>query len=352
VHPILREGRSLLLYLLAWLVLAVILSALLTIPGGVTFTGTAVIVVPMMLLFAFIALSSYYVCRAFPLSAPPFFRVLSSVTIAGFVSSAGWTALGYGLTTVLASARPGLTSLEWYWATAPVFVATGTVLYLLTVAVTYLLMTIETTRAAEKNALELQVLAREAELKALRTQINPHFLFNSLNSISALTSSDPAAARMMTIRLADFFRTTVAFGSLDMVTLEQEFALTRQFLEIEQIRFGKRLSTSIDLEPAAGACLVSPLLLQPLAENAVRHGIAGLIDGGCIRVTARRHDGRLLITVDNPADPDRGQRPGTGVGLSNVRRRLEGLYGTRATIDLESTPDRFTVQLNLPAEAR
>jgi two-component system sensor histidine kinase AlgZ len=352
VHPILREGQSLLLYLFAWLVLAVILSSLLALPGGVTFTGTAVVVVPMMLLFAFIALSSYYVCRAFPLSNPTLFSTLTSVLFAGFLSSAGWTALGYGLTALLVSARPELTSLDWYSATVPVLVATGTVLYLLTVAVTYLLISIETTRAAEKTALELQVLAREAELKALRTQINPHFLFNSLNSISALTSSDPGAARAMTIRLADFFRTTVAFGSLDMATLKQEFALVQQFLEIEQIRFGSRLETSIELDPAAAPCLVSPLLIQPLVENAVRHGIAGMVEGGCIRVDARRIDDRIVITVDNPTDPDLPLRLGTGVGLTNVRRRIEGLYGSRATMDIENTPGRFAVRLNLPLELR
>jgi two-component system sensor histidine kinase AlgZ len=352
VHPILKEGRLLLLYLLAWLVLAAVLSALLTIPGGVTFIGTAVIVVPMMMLFAFIALSSWYVCRAFPLSSPPFSTALTSVAIAGIASASGWTALGYGWTTLVASLKPGLNSPAWYTATVPVLVATATVLYLMTVAVTYLMMTIETTRAAEKSALQLQILAREAELKALRTQINPHFLFNSLNSISALTASDPAAARSMTIKLADFFRTTVTFGSLDLVSLEQEMALTKQFLEIEQIRFGRRLAATIELDPAAASCLVSPLLIQPLVENAVRHGIAGLVEGGCIRVEARRSDDRLLITIDNPADSDRPTRGGTGFGLNNVRRRIEGLYGTRAAFEVQNEAKRFVVRLNLPVETR
>jgi two-component system, LytTR family, sensor histidine kinase AlgZ len=340
----------LLLYIVSWLALAGILSLLLTIPGGISVTAAAVIVVPMMLLFAFVALSSYYVCRAFPLSAPPFSRPLISVSAAGIVSSAGWVGGGYGLASLLVAMRPGLTSIEWYRATMPVFLAIGTVLYLLTVAVTYLMMTIEGTRAAEKSALELQVLAREAELKALRTQINPHFLFNSLNSISALTSSDPGSARTMTIKLADFFRTTVAYGSLDMITLEQEITLTRQFLDIEQIRFGKRLAADITLAPEAAGCRVTPLLIQPLVENAVRHGIAGMIEGGRITVDGRRVDNRLIIVIDNPADPDRRRKSGTGVGLANVRRRIEGLYGTRGSLSIEDSPGRFLVRLNLPAE--
>jgi len=340
----------LLLYIVSWLALAGVLSFLLTIPGGVSISGAAIIIFPMMLLFAFVTLSSYYVCRAFPLSTPPFSRPLISVSAAGMISSAGWVAGGYGLASLVVAVRPGLTSLEWYTATMPVFMAIGTVLYLLTVAVTYLMITIESTRAAEKTALQLQVLAREAELKALRTQINPHFLFNSLNSISALTSSDPASARAMTIKLAEFFRTTVAFGSLDVITLEQEIALTRQFLDIEQIRFGKRLSTEIVLDPGAGSCPISPLLIQPLIENAVRHGIAGMIDGGRVTLEARRADGRLIIVIDNPADPDRRRKPGTGVGLTNVRRRIEGLYGGQATMSVENSPERFVVRLNLPVE--
>jgi two-component system sensor histidine kinase AlgZ len=352
VHPILKEGRSLLLYLIAWLVLAVVLTALLTTNGTISFPGAAVIVVPMMLLFSFIALSSWYICRAFPLTIPPFTTALSSVVVTAFVSSAGWTAVGYGWTSLVASTWPGVVSIEWYRAVVPPLMAAGTVLYLLTVVITYLLITVETKRAAERNALELQVLAREAELKALRTQINPHFLFNSLNSISALTASDPAAARTMTIQLAEFFRTTVAYGSLDMVTLEQEFMLAKQFLNIEKIRFGARLTTSIVIDPAATSCLVAPLLVQPLVENAVRHGIAGLVDGGCVSLTARRDNDRILITVENPADPDRSHRSGTGVGLANVRKRIEGLYGFRAGIEVVEDPTRFAVVLNLPGESR
>src|SRR4029079_2516584 len=149
----------------------------------------------------------------------------------------------------------------------------GFLLYLLAMAVSYLAAAFEVSRDAERRGLELQVLAREAELRALRAQLDPHFLFNSLQSISALTTADPPAARRMCLLLADFLRDTLAVGSQARIPLRSELLLAQRFLEIEQVRFGERLR--VDIEPEqAGDIAVPPLILQPLVENAVRHGIA------------------------------------------------------------------------------
>jgi LytS/YehU family sensor histidine kinase len=195
--------------------------------------------------------------------------------------------------------------------------------------------------------LRLQIQAREAELRALRAQLDPHFLFNSLQSISALTTVDPAGARRMCLLLAGFLRDTLTLGAEDRIPLERELALAQRFLAIEQVRFGDRLQVDID-GGAAGLVPVPPLILQPLVENAVTHGVAHVLSGGTVRIQAAARARGLTITIDNPADRDRPAGRGTGLGLRNVRERLRSAYGDDAFLQSEEHDGRFTVRMELP----
>jgi LytS/YehU family sensor histidine kinase len=207
---------------------------------------------------------------------------------------------------------------------------------------------LEQSRAAEKKALELQVLAREAELRALRAQIDPHFLFNSLNSISALTVPDPAAARRMCLLLADFMRTALSVGGKEQITFAEELRLTESFLEIEKVRFGTRLIVEYRIDPDCGECLIPPLLIQPLVENAVTHGIAPLIEGGTISVQANRRGGTLEIVLENPYEDEASRKSGTGLGMRNVRERLANRFAGDARFESDRSDGRFRVALRLP----
>ena len=188
---------------------------------------------------------------------------------------------------------------------ASLLFGTGVLLYLLSVGLHYILLAMQRSQAAEQRLNEAKVLARDAELRALKTQINPHFLFNSLHSISALTSIDGGRARDMCVALADFLRLTLGMGEKAIIPLDEELALLRKYLAVEQIRFGARLRMEEDIDPAALSCAVPPLLLQPLIENAVNHGIANLPQGGWIRLQVQR-DGseQLHLSVANNYDPD------------------------------------------------
>jgi LytS/YehU family sensor histidine kinase len=200
-----------------------------------------------------------------------------------------------------------------------------------------------------RRALVVGSVAREAELKALRAQIHPHFLFNSLNSINALIAARPEEARRLCVLLGDFLRRSLAVGSRETIALAEELELAEQLLSIEKVRFGDRLTHEVRADDAARACAVPPLLLQPLVENAVTHGIAQLIEGGAIRVLAERHGEELLIRVENPRDPESPGRRGAGIGLQNVRRRLLALHGGAAELRIAPTDASFRVDLRLPA---
>jgi two-component system sensor histidine kinase AlgZ len=212
----------------------------------------------------------------------------------------------------------------------------------------YLAGAFERSRNAERRALELQVLAREAELKSLRAQLDPHFLFNSLNSVAALIGNDTAAARQMCFLMAQFFRKSLTLGREQAIPLAEEVALAQTFLSIERVRFGERLRSKFDIAQDVRDVSVPPLFLQPLVENAVHHGVAHLLEGGEVCVTARRRESFVELVVENPCDPDRPPSRGTGVGLVNVRSRVETLCGHRASVDVNATDEKFRVSILLP----
>jgi LytS/YehU family sensor histidine kinase len=205
----------------------------------------------------------------------------------------------------------------------------------------------------ERQLSDAQTTAQKAQLAALRYQLNPHFLFNALNSISALIvtkRNDDAEA--MTEKLSSFLRNSLAFDPNDLVALDEELALVEDYLDIETIRFGNKLIVDIACDPEAGAASVPVFLLQPLVENAVKHGVAHSKEPVTICVCAEIADGLLSIRVENDrveADEYAAEPKGAGVGLENVRQRLKAVYGDRASLSVEPGQASFCARLSIPA---
>jgi LytS/YehU family sensor histidine kinase len=256
--------------------------------------------------------------------------------------------VGYGWIYFIDSLKftPPIFPLYEFWA-AGIF-STLVLIFLLITATHYVIIASEQSRESERQTLELQVLAQDAELRALRAQIDPHFLFNSLNSISALTTSDPTKARTMVILLAEFFRNSLDLGIKDRILLSDELSLIEKFLTIEKVRFGSRLNVQQEIDKKTLDCKIPPLLLQPLVENAVRHGISQLIEGGTITFRTQLLHKRLKITIVNPYDPDHVPKKGTGLGVRNVRSRIQTLYENEGRLDIEKKDNIFIAELSFP----
>ena len=319
--------------------------------NALTPAAAAVIAFPLSFAGTLLLVPVWYVCRSLPVYETSATRLL--VTHLGAAVLTGMMAayLGGALARFVDATRPPGGVETAYQARSAGVLAAGALVYLLAVSFHYVLLGVDATRRAEQHSMELSILARESELRALRAQVHPHFLFNSLNSISALVTMDPMRAREMCILLAEFFRKTLALGEKAEVTLEEELAVARAYLAIEAMRLGTRLSVEEGVDDAARACRLPPLLLQPLVENAIRHGIATRPDGGVLRIEARTDGQRMRISVENPFDPDAPPRPGVGVGLANVRRRLLAGYGAQALVDAQRSADSFRVAVSMPAEA-
>jgi hypothetical protein len=350
MHPILARPSRLAAYVAIWVPLGGALASLLALQRMFGWGEAAAFALPLAIALGFLCLSAYYAALGLPSTRDDLPRLIVTALAAAFVSSAVWLLLARGWLDVVASMRPWTGVPPAFRTAAPTLFWFAFVLYLLAVAMSVLAVTVEAAREAERRGLELQVLAREAELRALRAQLDPHFLFNSLQSISALTTADPQAARRMCLLLADFLRDTLTLGAKPRIPIGRELLLARRFLEIEQVRFGDRLQADIE-SWEAGEMPVPPLILQPLVENAVTHGIAHTLDGGVVRVRAVAGVAQLVIVVENPADPDRPRSRGTGLGLANVRERLRAAYGgTEARLDVSEADGVFRVRLELPLE--
>lgn len=305
--------------------------------------------VPLAALYAALCLSAEHLCRAFPLRPAAVARALTYQASAGAVLSGVWVALARAAAWLMGRGPAGaaprlLTSGALLWVA-------GLLIYAAAAAVFYALQGAARAAAAEAEIEHARRLAGEAELRALRAQIHPHFLFNSLHSISALTASDPGRARQMCIHLAELFRLTLRLGPRETVTLEEELSVVRAYLAVERLRFGARLGYEEAIAPEALNCRLPALLLQPLVENAIKHGIASLTCPGRLQFAAVREGDRLRVTLENDYDGDSPAPVRNGLGLENIRQRLEAHYGPRARLLWRAEGGRFAAAVELPAAA-
>ena len=348
MHPLLERTSRLLLYLAAWGILGGLLAGVLQLATDRPFGETEMFAGPLTLIYANICLSAWWVCKAVPLGRARLGPMLGTLLGTALFSTLLWAALGTMWS--IALDRFGWSETDSVRsAQITVVVIAGLPLYLLSVVIHYLLIAFERARAAERQALEAVVAGREAELRALRAQLHPHFLFNSLNSINALVGQDPEGARHMCQTLGDFLRGTLNLANRERVPLSEELLLVERYLSIERFRFGERLGVQWAVEPGTEECLVPPLLLQPLVENAIKHGVSDRIEGGTIVVEARRMGDRLRLVIENPVDETPSRRPGERVGLENVKKRLAALDAQETSLDVQSHAGRFRVTLTLPA---
>ena len=349
MHLLLRTPRTLAAYLLAWLLAGGALAAAWARLVPTDGIGALAFWLPLAALTGVATLAMYAVCRSRPLRPARWISAMSRrgaavVLLALLVTGASalWNATGplWG--------RAGLvtfTSVAWLS-----FAGAQVVVFALSAQIHDALLAHQIIQAAMTVEAEARLLARESEIKALRRQLDPHFLFNSLNSISSLIHVEPAAARAMTIDLARFFRLSLGLGERERIRLDEELDLVRHYLAIEQRRLGDKLRLSIDADDGCRQAWLPPLVLQPLMENAIKHGIRPLDLGGLIELAAVRAGDRLTLRVSNPVDVTaRRDASGLGQGLRHLQQRLQAQYDEPTSVDVDSSDaGRYTVRVSLP----
>ncbi|HTQ05282.1 MAG TPA: histidine kinase [Polyangiaceae bacterium] len=347
MHPLLAQRRSLGAYLLFWACLSVVPFLLLQAAAPL---GALVLAAICTVAFALITLPSYYLCRALPLGPGRLARVSSAHGAAAIVWSLVFLVCWKAFVEVLAYVPAWHGLPNDVDRAEPALLGVGALFYLLVATFHYMLAELDLRRDAIEREAALALNAQRAELQALRAQVHPHFLFNSLNTVNALIGYDPGKAREACVLLADYLRGTLGAQEHALVPLGDEWALCERYLAVEKLRLGERLALDVELDEQARACLVPSLLLQPLVENAMTHGISRVSDPAPLRVRALVRGERLVVVIENGIDPEPRRRPG-GVGLANVRARLAAQYGDTAILHVERDATKFRVVVKLPARS-
>jgi signal transduction histidine kinase len=224
----------------------------------------------------------------------------------------------HALEVLLFSVLAGLTATWFFWTR-------GKMAYLIAAA-----------EAEKARAAAVDRQAMQAQLQLLQAQIEPHMLFNTLANLQGLITLDPPRAQLLLEQLIEYLRATLSSSRAEVTTLAREFALMDAYFGLMAVRMGKRLSWTLDLPPSLANAMIAPMLLQPLVENAIRHGLEPKVEGGHVEVKAQAGDGKLVISVsDTGLGLDAGSQAGTRLGLANVRERLLALYGNGAALTLE-----------------
>ncbi len=352
MHPLFAQRSVFVWFQASCALLGLGIAGLLSLAALMPLFSALLLCLPLSLISGFYLSSAYYVSRAQPINRRRLARLVLSYASVSSLSALIFATLVVSWDRLLHWALQSYQGLQNSGIHPGIYIFIGLALYLLALLAFDLALTIEHLRQTERQAAQAQLAAREAELHALRNQIDPHFLFNALNSISALTSFDAMAARRMTIALADFFRLSLSTAQAEKISLAQELQVCEHFLTVEKNRYDDKLQTEIKLEPGLELALVPPMLLQPLFENAIKHGLRHLRLGGVIKFSASRRFDSLVLQISNPCptQTETSNASGNGIGLQNLRQRLQALYQDQARISWQAQPGLFKLEIMLPLE--
>lgn len=298
-------------------------------------------------LFAIIGFNLWYVLRFNLRDSQSVFDVIINHLIIAIVTIAIWLAVGYfSLYYMYADDQPYIQFLN---ESLPWRAVTGVFYYLLFIMFYYMILYYEDLQDKLKIEGEMKTLVKEAELNALKSQINPHFLFNSLNSISSLTISDPEKAQEMVIKLSDFLRYSLTHDKDEKTSLKKEFENIDRYLAIEKVRFGHRLNFTWKVPEYCINFEIPNMILQPLIENSIKHGVYHSTEEVLIELSCKKENGFVKIQIANDYDPEATKKVGHGIGLSNIRKRLQLIYQRQDLLETIADKMIFKAILKLPA---
>ena len=345
-HPILYRSGSRVGYLVAWTLVGIAQAIVLSKGYGFGWQLAAVDGATFGFLLGSLGLGTWNVVRYVNVEKQGWFNILFAHAAAAAVILSIWWFTGKWLLTMLFENETAYldflqNSLPWRCLVALLLYAILTMLY-------YLVMYYNNFQEKTQREMSLAASVKESELAMLRAQINPHFIFNSLNSISALTMSLPDRAQEMTIKLSDFLRYSLSQEGKQLTSLAEEMRTVNLYMDIEKTRFGRRLQYEQHLCAACASQVMPNMLLQPLFENAIKHGVYESTEQVTIRFTSAVEMGYLKLNLWNNFDPDAAPRKGNGLGLKNVQNRLELLYGRADLMQVDRTENTYEITLLIP----
>ncbi len=349
MHPIFEAGKNLAVASGLWLVLSVLMTLFFQSQAVMAITRVEAInlFLPWVFFYFFFCLSNYYVCIRFPIRSANFVPALVVQISAAISTIFLWFLLGF----VWANFLHKLGEPNWLPLLRKQSASIGIVaamLYCFWMLAHYVYLMAKQHELIARDVLEKKLLLSEIELQSIKATTHPHFLYNALNTVASLSLSAPNKVHNLCLQISEFLRYSVSYTKKNKVTVNDEIEHIQNYLGIERERFGERLTVIFSIDEALRDEVIIPLVLFPLVENAIKHGIDGLIEGGAITVKLESFDASIHVSVANPYDPLSVKPKSTSLGLSALRSRILAQYGAGASIIVKRENTFFSVLLILP----
>ncbi len=349
LNPLSKNKSYILTFLAVWGLIIVLHTFIVNFFYDINMQKSIADALVFNVLFALIGFNLWYVIRfGIRDKSTLYDTVFNHLLVAVSVIAIWLTASYYGLKILYGADENYMVFLK---STLPWRAITGIFYYLFFVLFYYLIMYYEDLQEKTENEARLQNLVVDAELETLKSQINPHFLFNSLNSISSLTITEPSKAQEMVIKLSDFLRYSLSHDKNEKTLLKEEFNNLKRYLDIEKIRFGKRLKFVYSIPDSCLDKKIPNMILQPLIENAIKHGVYNSSDEVKIEFKCKENNAYISIEISNDFDPETvNKKKGEGIGLKNIEKRLQLIYNRQGLLKTGSQNNIFTAKLTIPKE--
>lgn len=350
MHPFLQKPKQLLILGLLWSPFCLWVGFLIRTLADTDWNHALTVSVPPMVLQLVVSLSTWYICK---ITLPRKWNLIRTIwlhTASAVILNGIWIVLIFFYTKILDSFSPDGVYYSLFAETLPLFLAVGGSLYFISIFAHYLLLAVERSRKTEQEILEQKLLTAGAELRALKATVYPHFLFNCLNMLGPLMRSSMDQAQSAVSRLSDFLLYSLRYGKRELVTVADEVEHIRNYLGIEAMRLGDRMMLDWEVDEKALAAPMLPLTLLPLAENAIKHGIAQCLEGGIMVISVNRVKNNIEIGISNSYEEPAYPVKGGGMGLENIRSRLDAFYGGKAGLTTRKNDNEnlFKVTLFFP----
>lgn len=346
-HPFITNPRLTIFYGLFWFVASIVMVLVSVFANGINFQIASVEVFSFIIIYALVGASIWYVIKYTTLENNSAYRIIFAHLIAATIIVFIWMYFGVVIIKLL---HPEAET--WMKRGLVNRVFGGYMMYFIFVVFFYAVNYYQSFKEKVLNEGKLLSLVKEAELHALKSQINPHFLFNSLNSISSLTMSDPSRAQEMVINLSQLMRYSLKHDQKEKVTFKQELENNKLYLQIEKVRFGSKLMPTFEIDNNCLKAEIPNMILQPLYENAIKYGVYEATEPVEIKTVCTCTEEFLQIIISNPYDANVISKKGEGIGLHNIRDRLQIIYGNPYLLKLADNKKEFTVTLTIPQKTK
>lgn len=347
MHPVFHSARNLVAVAGLWLALSFIISYFLYLTHNIDLSSSLILFAPLIFAYFFFCISNYFICLRLPIRQTAFLRLLSTQLAGMTATLALWLVSSAAYVYILNKS----THNDWfplYMKSLVLLSIVGAMLYCFWILAHYVYLMAEQHDHMERTELQRKLLISQTELQSVKATVHPHFLFNSLNTLANLALIDPRKVHDICLKIAEFLRYSVSYGRKKSATVGEELEHIKNYLAVEQERFGSRLKVTFETEWDIESICMPPLLLFPLVENAIKHGIDNRLEGGTLSINVKRNGKILDILIENPYENSGRKQPGESFGLESVRRRINALYGDAAALKISSDSSNFSVLLSLP----